>query len=332
MVVIGGVLLWPETANDKGKKPETPAKPSVEDTSPPAEPLAQPEPKPTEQEEPDTETAKEEEVPPAPLPAPTSNPASPEAVRRAETQVEKGKAAEGAGNLLAAREPYRLALEQGLPPKARRNVHERLYDIAAKTIFSRARVPEDPLTRTHVVASGENLQVIAKKHRVTAPLLAKINGIRNPNLIRAGQGLKVVNGPFHAVIDKSDFTMRIYLQDVPVSEYRVGLGADNGTPTGKWRIKAGSKLKNPTFYPPASYGGPVIAADDPKNPLGERWLGLEGIEGEAVGQEQYGIHGTIEPESIGKSGSLGCIRMLNEDVAEVFDTLVPVHSIVTVQP
>jgi lipoprotein-anchoring transpeptidase ErfK/SrfK len=33
----------------------------------------------------------------------------------------------------------------------------------------------------------------------------------------------------------------------------------------------------------------------------------------------YRIHGTNEPQSIGKSVSSGCIRMLNEDVAELFE-------------
>jgi lipoprotein-anchoring transpeptidase ErfK/SrfK len=74
----------------------------------------------------------------------------------------------------------------------------------------------------------------------------------------------------------------------------------------------------------------VIAADDPQNPLGERWIGLIGVSGGAVGQERYGIHGTIEPQSIGQSISLGCVRMYNEDVAQVYSYLVEKHSTVTI--
>ena len=74
-----------------------------------------------------------------------------------------------------------------------------------------------------------------------------------------------------------------------------------------------------------------MAADDPKNPLGERWIGLTGIEGSAVGQERYGIHGTIEPESIGKNTSMGCIRMRNEDVEFLYRCLIEKHSTVTVR-
>ncbi|RME39135.1 MAG: L,D-transpeptidase, partial [Planctomycetota bacterium] len=43
-----------------------------------------------------------------------------------------------------------------------------------------------------------------------------------------------------------------------------------------------------------------------------------------------GIHGTIEPDSIGRSVSLGCIRMHNEDVEEVYKYLVERHSTVVV--
>ena len=56
----------------------------------------------------------------------------------------------------------------------------------------------------------------------------------------------------------------------------------------------------------------------PGNPLGARALYLY-----AGGKDTlYRIHGTTEPESIGKSVSSGCIRMLNEDVAELFDQVI----------
>jgi lipoprotein-anchoring transpeptidase ErfK/SrfK len=47
-----------------------------------------------------------------------------------------------------------------------------------------------------------------------------------------------------------------------------------------------------------------------KNPLGARAIYL--------GSTIYRIHGTNEPASIGKSASSGCIRMLNEDVSELY--------------
>src|ERR1700685_876688 len=104
-----------------------------------------------------------------------------------------------------------------------------------------------------------------------------------------------------------------------VTSYKVGLGKDDSTPTGTWMVEPHHKIKHPTYYSPRGEG--VIAADDPKNPLGPYWLGLTGTDGHAVGKQSYGIHGTIEPDSIGHMASMGCIRMHNEDVAMVFEML-----------
>jgi lipoprotein-anchoring transpeptidase ErfK/SrfK len=55
---------------------------------------------------------------------------------------------------------------------------------------------------------------------------------------------------------------------------------------------------------------PAFMAGGPDNPLGARALYL--------GSSIYRIHGTNEPSSIGKAASSGCIRMLNEDVTELY--------------
>ncbi len=55
---------------------------------------------------------------------------------------------------------------------------------------------------------------------------------------------------------------------------------------------------------------PAFMQGGPANPLGARAIYL--------GSSIYRIHGTNEPQSIGKSASSGCIRMLNEDVTELY--------------
>jgi len=116
---------------------------------------------------------------------------------------------------------------------------------------------------------------------------------------------------------------------VYVASYPVGLGMDDSTPTGVWIVQPGKKVRDPIYYSPRGAG--VVAADDPKNPLGKYWIGLIGTEGHAVGQQSYGIHGTNDESSIGKQASLGCIRMHNADVVQVFDLLVDGKSTVTVR-
>jgi lipoprotein-anchoring transpeptidase ErfK/SrfK len=50
-------------------------------------------------------------------------------------------------------------------------------------------------------------------------------------------------------------------------------------------------------------------APGPNNPVGVVWIDLS--------KEHYGIHGTPEPSSIGKSESHGCVRMTNWDALEL---------------
>jgi lipoprotein-anchoring transpeptidase ErfK/SrfK len=196
-----------------------------------------------------------------------------------------------------------------------------------ETVFSPRVYENDPLVARYVLQPGDTLARIASENRVTADFLAAINHIPDKNRVRAGQTIKIARGPFHAVVEKKAYILEIYLGDTFVREFQVGLGAADSTPSGKWTVS--SKLANPTYYPPR--GGSIVAADDPANPLGERWIGLTGVEGSAVGQERYGIHGTIEPESIGKSTSMGCIRLLNADVELLYTYLVEKHSQVTVR-
>ena len=202
-------------------------------------------------------------------------------------------------------------------------------------VFSPSKVEGDAWAMKFTVPSGGVLAKIAKRFHMTPELLARINDISDPRRLRAGQTIKVLQGPLHAVVDKSDFTLDLYF-GAPggpgssyVTTYRVGLGKDDSTPTGKWLCEANKKLANPTYY--SSRGEGVIAADDPKNPLGEFWIGLTGVEGQAVGKASYGIHGTIEPESIGTMASMGCIRLKNEDITHVYEALVDGQSTVVIQ-
>ena len=184
---------------------------------------------------------------------------------------------------------------------------------------------------------------IAGHHEVTTELLLAMNNLSNgmnditgAKKMRVDQNLKIIDGPFNAVVNKSAFTIDLYLGppgqngSMFVKEFRVALGKDNSTPPGTWMVKPGGKQKNPKFW--GTDGLPPVEAGDPKNPLGAYWIALEGTEGQAVDKTGYGIHGTCDPDSIGKQASLGCIRLRNEDVAVVYELLVDGKSTVTVKP
>jgi lipoprotein-anchoring transpeptidase ErfK/SrfK len=240
------------------------------------------------------------------------------------------------GDSLGARDQLNQALQSGqLDSSVAASVKSMIAQISQTVIFGRQHFGDDPYGGTYVVKPGDSLARIAASCDCTWELLSRINGI-DPKHLRAGATIKVVQGPFFAVVDKRRFTMDIYLGGLPgekssmyVTTFMVGLGRDDSTPPGMWSVEPHRKLKHPTYYSPRGEG--VIAADDPKNPLGGYWIGLTGTEGQAVGKLSYGIHGTIDPDSIGKQSSMGCIRLRNDDVAIVFDLLVEGKSLVLVK-
>jgi lipoprotein-anchoring transpeptidase ErfK/SrfK len=182
---------------------------------------------------------------------------------------------------------------------------QEMIDSTANAIFFQSKPHYvDP----YVIQEGERLEAIAKKYRLSWEYLAKLNRT-NPKRIQVGQKLKVIKGPFGAVVDLKDFTLTIHLQGYYVKQYEVGIGKDGSTPIGKFPVM--NKVEDPEYTDLRT--GKRISGSDPTNPLGERWIDLG---------DSYGIHGTIEPDSIGKAASRGCIRLRDKDIIEVYDFLV----------
>jgi lipoprotein-anchoring transpeptidase ErfK/SrfK len=110
---------------------------------------------------------------------------------------------------------------------------------------------------------------------------------------------------------------RLYyvLGDGSAIRYPVAVGKPGKQWFGETRIDG--KYVNPAWSPPA-----VVRRDNPRlpdvipggsksNPMGVRALTLSG--------DEYAIHGTNRPNSIGTYASYGCIRMYNEDISDLFD-------------
>jgi lipoprotein-anchoring transpeptidase ErfK/SrfK len=126
------------------------------------------------------------------------------------------------------------------------------------------------------------------------------------------------------LIDKESNRLWLYQNGQIIREYPVATGRDPAqTPEGSFSVVF--KTHNPSWTNPAT--GETVPGGVPENPLGARWIGL-GV-GDTAGRV-YGIHGTNRPESIGHHVSLGCVRMHNEDVQELYE-LVPLGSIVTIR-
>ena len=208
-------------------------------------------------------------------------------------------------------------------------VKEQLAALSDKWLFSKLVYPEDKLCAGYKVNSGDVLENIGKKYNVPYEILMQINNIAKPESLQAGVMIKVINGPFHARVWRSTFTMDLYLQNTYVKSFPVGLGKPGmETPMGRWCAKEGGKLIQPIWTDPVS--GKTYHPEDPDYPLGSRWVGLEGLEGAAVGKKGFAIHGTKSPEQIGTPGSQGCIRLHNGDAILVYNLMMPGASLVDV--
>ncbi len=127
--------------------------------------------------------------------------------------------------------------------------------------------------------------------------------------------------PGTVVVDpKAHFLFHV-LSGGKAMRYGVGVGRDGFSWSGIAEIRM--KRRWPRWVPPREMVNRDKRAKKwangqpggPDNPLGARALYLYSDGKDTL----YRIHGTTEPESIGKSVSSGCIRMLNEDVADLFD-------------
>jgi LysM repeat protein len=94
-----------------------------------------------------------------------------------------------------------------LTPAETQQVELLLSQLAGTVVYSTEHRLEPPYT----VHAGDTLQTIAQQYSVPWQLLAKINGIPAANMVQPGQQLKVVHGPFSALVelDKNQLTLML---------------------------------------------------------------------------------------------------------------------------
>lgn len=125
-------------------------------------------------------------------------------------------------------------------------------------------------------------------------------------------------------ISKGANRLSLYEDGRLIRQYPVATGrSPQITPEGTFSVVF--KTTFPGWTNPTT--GEFIAGGSARNPLGTRWLGL-GV-GSTRGRA-YGIHGTNRPDSIGRHITLGCVRMQNRHVEELYN-LVPIGTLVTIE-
>lgn len=253
-------------------------------------------------------------------------------------QIQAAEQRAAAGDLVQARVLFNKALHNpNVVRDDQERIRQRMAAINADLLFSAKVFAGDPMSETYVVKSGDNLIKITRNREVATDwrLIERINGVKG-NTLRVGQKLKLVRGPFHAIVHKGDYRLDLFQGSpddpeswVYIRSFKVGLGTGNSTPVGNFVVKPRSKLVNPPWVNPQT--GQKFAADDPKNPIGEYWMGIEGV-GDSKTITGYGLHGTIEPDSIGQQKSMGCVRLGDEDIKLLYEMLVEQISDVKIVP
>ena len=175
----------------------------------------------------------------------------------------------------------------------------------------------DPLTR-RAYAPVVKPQAVAPAPTITASTNTSINsGTFNDSVPIVARETVSFSGnyePGTLVVSTSERRMYLVLENGKALRYGVGVGRPGFEWGGETKIT--QKREWPDWTPPPEMlkrrpDLPRYMKGGPDNPLGARAMYL--------GSSLYRIHGSNEPESIGQAVSSGCIRMVNEDVIDLYE-------------
>lgn len=170
------------------------------------------------------------------------------------------------------------------------------------------------------------LEALGEKFHASPALLRQLNpGAR----LEAGARWRVPNVADarlpeggRVVVDESDSVVMLLGPDgKTVAQWPATMGsAHDPLPIGEWTIKGVARDPvfhyNPDLFWDAEPGhSKAEIAPGPNNPVGVVWIDLS--------KDHYGIHGTPEPSTIGKTQSHGCIRMTNWSARALAEAVAP---------
>jgi lipoprotein-anchoring transpeptidase ErfK/SrfK len=124
---------------------------------------------------------------------------------------------------------------------------------------------------------------------------------------------QTTEAPGTVIVDTPNTYLYYVLGGGKAIRYGIGVGREGFTWAGVRNVVR--KAEWPDWYPPSAMIKrqpylPRMTAGGPGNPLGARAM--------YIGGTDYRIHGTNNPETIGKNVSSGCIRLTNEDVIDLY--------------
>ncbi len=200
-------------------------------------------------------------------------------------------------------------------------------------------IPEEMAAKAKLPVLGyESVnEALGEKFHVSPSLLAALNPGKKLN--RAGTVIQVPNVVRPPVAKSAGMSVRVSRSagaveavdgnGTVVARYPATTGSQHDPlPLGEWKING--VARNPTYnYNPDLFWDAeadekkVKLAAGPNSPVGAVWIDLS--------KPHYGIHGTPEPSTIGKTSSHGCIRLTNWDALELAKIVTPGMAAVLVE-
>lgn len=205
--------------------------------------------------------------------------------------------------------------DPSLTPAESKQVNDLLAQLAGSVIYEGP--PAHRLLPPHLVKDGETLETIAAKYSVPPQLLAKINGVAESGPLAPGQELKVVQGPFSAIIDLSERKMTLKLERRYAGQFPLEMDPTATIEEGEWKV-------DQKYLTPGAGG--IYAP--PGAPTEDRSLLLANIAnptGQAALLRGPGAAGPMASQPVSR-----VLRLKAGDVGDVYDIL-SVGSRVTIQ-
>jgi lipoprotein-anchoring transpeptidase ErfK/SrfK len=176
-------------------------------------------------------------------------------------------------------------------------------------------------TATSTAASANPFEALFGPHRepITTPAYANPNddGVElRSDLKRQVVNYRTTEAPGTIIVDTPNTFLYLVMPGGKAMRYGIGVGREGFTWSGVKTVER--KAEWPDWTPPAEMIArqpylPRFVAGGPTNPLGARAMYLSG--------SVYRIHGTNAPSTIGGRVSSGCIRMVNEDVIDLYNRI-----------
>jgi LysM repeat protein len=189
-----------------------------------------------------------------------------------------------------------------IPPQEARGIVQILDDLAARVVYSRQHLLEG----AYQVQWGDTLERIATGYSVPPQLLAKINGLADPQNLPPGTELKVLRGPFNAIINLGRFELTLMVNGRYAGRFRIGIGTDSAKLEGNYVVR------EKRTQVPYAYADRSVVPEKSQTPNQIFILDL----GNGVS-----IHGTTDARGIGRAGNQGSICLGQPDIDDVFGIL-----------